>query len=179
MLPTLEQFSITTPVFIRKIDNYNHWNIEKSNNNSEDRAKKMSEKIFTSLMSSLWKVARDEEFYGVIASLSANRHYKAQAMDFIWITQEDLEEANIEAQLKPEGKCLYVKNLHFNIQMDNFLAQKLCYVLFEKDREAKRCSKNNIKDILSHQQSKNCKAIDETALDCVCQASQNLLESVV
>ena len=171
MLPTLEQFSITTPVFIRKIDKVNHWDLEGCNNSLEDRAKRVSEKIFKNTVSSLWKVALDEEFYGIIASLSANRLCKDQVIDFIWITQEDLKEVNIEIQPKPEGKCLYVKDLHFNIQMDSFLAQKLCHVLLEKDRKAVRCKKANIQYILNYQESKNCKASVETLLNCVCQTS--------
>ena len=169
MLPTLEQFSITTPVFIRKIDKITHWEPQDCNNNLEERAKKVSEKIFKGTVSSLWKVAHDEEFYGIVASLSANRDCKNQSIDFIWITQEDLQEVNVEIQPKPEGKCLYVKDLHFDIWMDSFLAQKLCHVLLEKDRKAKRCKKNNVQDILDYQQSKNCKASVETLLDCVCQ----------
>jgi hypothetical protein len=169
MLPTLEQFSITKTVFIRKIDKVTYWDPEQCNNSLEERAKRVSEKIFRNTVSSLWKVAVEEEFYGIIASLSANRGCKDQAIDFIWITQEDLEEVNIEIQAKPEGRCLYVKDLHFNIQINSSSAQKLCHVLFEKDRKAMRCKKSNVQCILNHQQSKNCKASVETLLNCRCQ----------
>jgi hypothetical protein len=169
LLPTLEQFSITTPVFIRKIDNRNHWNPSDCNNSLEERAKRVSDNIFKGTVCSLWKVNLDEQFYGIIASLTAERKPRVQTIDFICITQEDLEEVNIETQPKPQGKCLYVKDLHFDIQLDSSLAQKLCHVLFKKDREPKRCEKNNIREILNYQQSKNCKASDDTLLDCVCQ----------
>lgn len=171
MLPTLEQFNITTPVFIRKVNNRNHWKPEGYDNNLDGRAKIVSERFFEERLSSIWKVTLDEEFYGIIASLSANRSHKAQAIDFIWITQEELKEVNIEPQLEPEGKCLYVKDLHFNIQMDSSLAQNLCHILFLKDREPKRCTKDYVQHILNHQQSKNCKASNETPLNCVCQTS--------
>jgi hypothetical protein len=169
MLPTLEQFSITTPVFIRKIDKPSHWEPQGCNNSLEDRAKKVSERIFKNIVSSLWKVTLDEQFYGIIASLSANRLRQDQEISFIWVTQEELKEVNIEIQPKPEGKCLYVKDLHFNIQINSSSAQKLCHVLFEKDRKAERCKKDNIQNILNYQQSKNCKAINGTLLDCSCQ----------
>lgn len=171
-LPTLEQFSIITPVFIRKIDNRNHCYPEGCDDNLEDRAKKVSGKIFKDKVCSLWKVTLDEEFYGVIASLSAGRKYKNQAIDFIWITQEDLEEVNIVIQAEPEGKCLYVKNLHFNIHLDSFLAQTLCHTIFKKGREPKRCQKNDTQNILNHQESKNCRAIDDKLLDSPCQVSR-------
>ena len=169
MLPTLELFNITTPVFIRKIDKSGHWNPEGCNNNLEKRAEKVSEKIFKNPVCSLWKVALDEEFYGIIASLSANRKIKVQEFNFIWITQEELEKVNITIQPESQGECLYVKDLHFDIQIDSLLAQKLCRILFEKERKAEACKKSIIQDILNHQQSKNCKAINETLLDCVCQ----------
>lgn len=169
MLPTLEQFSITTPVFIRKIDKANHWTPQGCSNNLEERAEKVSERIFKNAVSSLWKVALNEQFYGIIASLSANRHIKHQDINFIWITQEELNEVNIEIKPTSAGNCLYVKDLHFDIEMDSFSAQKLCYVLFEKDRQAQTCKKNNVQDILNYQHSKNCKATNETLLNCVCQ----------
>lgn len=172
MLPTLlEEFGIITPVFIRKINSLTHWNPEGCDDNLEERAKKVSDKIFEDEMCSLWKVTGDKDFYGVIASLSAKRHNKNQAIDFIWITEEELKEVNIVIQAKPEGECLYVKDLHFNIQINRFTAQTLCHNILKKDRKAERCKKTHTTEILEHQKSNNCRAINDKLLDSLCQVS--------
>lgn len=172
MLPTLEDFGISAPVYIRKIDNINRWNPEGCSN-IEERAKRVADSLFREDVYSLWKVASDEEFYGVIASLSARRNPKDQNIDFIWILEQDLQEVHIVTELKVEGDCLDVQELHYNARIDTMAAQKLCYNLIIKGREAKRCKRAQTKLILEYQGEKGCKATSSNFSKCSCQVEKD------
>lgn len=169
MLPTLAEFGAQFPVFIRKIDSRVRWNPEGCNS-IEERANLVAERLFTKEVYSIWRVTSDLEFYGVIASLSAGRNPRNQDIDFIWITEEELQEVGMIIEQKPEGDCLYVQKLHFNTRIDNHTAKRLCYNLLTKGREAKRCKKNQTTQILEYQDKLGCKAIKSNSMKCGCEA---------
>lgn len=171
MLPTLSDFGISFPVYIRKLNNRNHWQPQDCNTLAA-RAGAVAKKIFNDPegIYSLWRVSTDQEFYGVVASLSANRSPKNQDLDFIWIAESELEEFGIEAQLSPEGDCRYVQNLHFNARINSVQAEALCFCLMNRDREAQRCKeKPHTTPILDHQAQLGCKATETEREACKCE----------
>ena len=75
MLPSLTDFGIHNPVYIRKINKRSHWRPE-SCESLEARAHTVVNRIFkpsSSNLHSLFRVETSEQFYGVIATLSAGR----------------------------------------------------------------------------------------------------------
>lgn len=168
MLPTIEEFGIQYPVYIRKIDARTHWAPEDCNS-PEERAKRVADKLFKDSIYSIWRVTSDSEFYGLIASLSAGRDSKEKNIDFIWITEDELKEVGITPEQKLEGKCLYVQKLHYNAKIDNTKAEILCYKMLRKDREAQRCQKKITISILQHQEELGCKATNSNLPKCACE----------
>lgn len=133
-LPDLTDFEISTPGYIRKIDKRSHWNPSDNENNLEEEAKAAAEKIFKNPehIYSLWLVSTSEEFYGVIAVLSAGRTKENQNVDFIWIDKKELHSTSLEPNLVPEGECLLVQDLHFNVRIEPDAATKLCFLMKKK-----------------------------------------------
>lgn len=170
MLPTLAELGIEAPAYIRKIDSRVRWNPE-GWNTIEERARLVAEKLFRepANLYSIWLVSTDQEFYSVVASLSEYRSPKNQDIDFIWMTESELQEVGISAENKPEGGCLHAQNLHFNVQIDLRVAEELCAYLLRKGREAKRCKKSNTALILAHQKQLGCKATDSHLENCECE----------
>lgn len=167
MLPTLADLGIKSPVYVRKIDKKSHWNPESIN--LEDRVNQVANKIFKDDLSSLWYIESDEDFYGVIAAISSGRNPRNQDIDFIFITNEELEELKIFKEQTKEGKCLFVQHLHYNIQINKETARQLCYNLIEKGREAQRCKKKQTQAILDYQTNKSCKAVVDNTDKCNCE----------
>lgn len=102
MLPTLSEFGIEAPVFIRKIDSRARWNPEECST-IEERARVVAEKLFRDPdnLYSIWRVRTDQELYSVIASLSEYRSPKNQNIDFIWMTEKELQEVGINPENQP------------------------------------------------------------------------------
>lgn len=168
MLPTLKEFGIMPPVFIRKIDSRGRWNPEDCRT-VEDRAKRVADSLFREEVYSLWLVTSDLDFYGIVASLSARRTPKHQDIDFIWITEEELKEVGIVPKPESEGACLNVQSLHFNAQITSDEATKLCYNIMLKKRDAQRCKKKATTLILEYKEQMGCKAIRNDSLQCRCE----------
>ena len=174
MPPTLSEFSIEAPVFIRKIDSRARWNPEGCNTVKE-RAKVVAENLFREPgdLYSIWLVSTDQELYSVVASLSEYRSSKNKNIDFIWMTEEELQEVGISPKNQPEGGCLHARNLHFNVQIEPRMAEKLCEHLICKGRDANRCEKKaHTTLILAHQEQLGCKATDSDLADCKCEQWQ-------
>jgi hypothetical protein len=86
MLPSLVDLGIEPGSFIRKLDNQNHWNAYKDQDVSV-APQSVAEKVFREAGEkySLWKIHTEQEFYGVVASLTANATPRDRNIDFIWI----------------------------------------------------------------------------------------------
>ncbi|MFM2312012.1 MAG: hypothetical protein RLZZ04_1288 [Cyanobacteriota bacterium] len=160
-IPTLDQFGIEPPVFVRKIDNKNRW-IEHDLGSISDRARKIAINVFNAEICSLWWIKSDEDFHGFVASISSNRSPQNQNIDFIWMTKKDLELAKIECKNIPEGDCLAVKNLHYNATIDEKKAILLCSELIKRQQEPQRCRKKQTELILQQQRAKRCVAVTKT-----------------
>ena len=172
MLPSLTDLGIDKSGYIRKVDKKGHWNPEGCND-LETRAKVASERVFkanSENLHSLWYVETAEQFYGVIADLSAGRTEKNQDIDFVWIDIEELNAASIDL-IKVSGKhCFFVRNLHVDARIDQLTAEKLCLIMMQADRKAQRCGKNrHTKLILEHQIEKGCKATKTSKENCDCE----------
>ncbi|MBD2692282.1 hypothetical protein [Anabaena catenula] len=168
MLPTLEDFGVQTPAYIRKINKLTHWHPENCNSQQE-RAQKAAIDIFDDGINSLYLVKSDQDFYATIVAISANRTPKDQNFDFIWITQEELQEVGIKFELVIEGACLHSQKLHFNASLDTNTGCKLCENIMSKNREAKRCKKKNTMEILNHLKTLGCKALVTNSPNCKCE----------
>ncbi|MFM7408693.1 MAG: hypothetical protein ACKO3K_19065 [Cuspidothrix sp.] len=168
MLPTLEDFGVPTPAYIRKIGATTHWQQEDCNSQQE-RAEKAAARIFKDGINSLYLVKSDQDFYATIVAISANRNPKDQNFDFIWITEEELKEIGISFELVIEGACLHSQKIHFNASIDTNAACKLCENIMSKNREAKRCKRKDTKEILNHLERLGCKAIVSKSPSCECQ----------
>lgn len=168
MLPTLEDFGVKTPAYIRKINKLTHWNPEDCNSQQE-RAHKAAVNIFDDGVNSLYLVKSNEDFYATIVAISANRNPKDQNFDFIWITEEELQEVGINFELVIEGACLHSQKIHFNAFLDTNVAFQLCENMMSKNREAKRCKKKDTKEVLNHLESLGCKALALNSPNCKCE----------
>lgn len=171
MLPSIEEFGIQPPVYIRKINSRTHWDPEGCKT-IEERAKRVSDRLFRDSIYSIWLVRSNKEFYGLIASLSAKRNPRHQDIDFIWITEHELKEVDITLEPIEEGDCLYVQKLHYNTRINDAQAERLCYNMLLKDRKAQRCKKKNTISILEYQENLGCKAITNNLNQCVCETQQ-------
>jgi hypothetical protein len=172
MLPGLEDFGIYKPGYIRKLNNQNHWYPE-GYETIEEIAEAIAQKLFTNSeqIYSLWLVETAEQFYGVVAALSAGRTPKNQNLDFLWIDAEELASASVELQPIPEGQCLYVCHLHFNARIASASAKKLCLILKQAGRLSQRCKKQpHTTPILNYQAEKGCRATETSREHCDCEA---------
>ena len=171
-LPTLSDFSLTAPIYIRKLDARSHWNPEGTNGNLNERATLAAEKVFKekNRVCCFWLVTTDLEFYGMVAAISTDRSPQDQNIDFIGIFQDELDEASIHMKQVPEGECLRVQNLHYEADISEDVAKNLCLILMEKQIETSRCKRAQTKLILGYQRKINCKAlIQDPSLPCQCQ----------
>jgi hypothetical protein len=164
-LPTLDTFDIIPPVFIRKINSRNRW-IQYSSEEEEDRDKKIANDVFNAEKCSLWWVNSDEDFYGFVASISANRSPQNQNIDFILIPKEDLDELNIKYEQISEGDCLAVKHLHYDALIKEEQAILICRKHLNIDRQPQRCNKRQTQAILEHQKQKGCVAVTKNPQSC-------------
>lgn len=172
MLLTLADSELEPPIFIRKIDGKSKWHPESEQPLTQnERAQKVAEALFKEQdnIYSLWLVHKDSDFYGVIASLSANRTPRDQNIDFIWITEDELKELGIEYKQVTESECIAVQKLHYNAEINRNIAQSLCHYLKIKNREPQRCKAKQTKEILEHQFELGCKAINEKSNQCKCE----------
>ncbi|MEA5618761.1 hypothetical protein VB711_13065, partial [Cronbergia sp. UHCC 0137] len=110
MLPTLDSFGLKSPVYIRKIDKARHWNPEDCAS-QEERAERAAKDIFSNGINSLYLVKSNDDFYAMVAAISARRNPKQQDIHFIWMTDEELKEVGIEVEAVVEGDCLQAKYL--------------------------------------------------------------------
>lgn len=170
-LPTLSDFGIKTPAYIRAIRSLTQWNPEGCNT-LEERARVVAENVFNeaSHFYSIWLVSTDQELYSVIASLTEYRKPREQNIDFIWIVENELQEVGITVKNESEGGCLHAQHLHFNVQINPYMAEKLCNYLIHKEREAKRLvKKSQTTPILKHQKQLGCRTTDSNLEHCECE----------
>ncbi|HLO83721.1 MAG TPA: hypothetical protein VK203_01730 [Nostocaceae cyanobacterium] len=172
MLPTLDDFGVPTPVYIRKLDSRTHWNPEGCINQQE-RVQRIAERIFKHSVNSLWLINSNQDFYGMVASLSAKRNPRQQDIDFIWITEEELNEVGINFKQVVEGDCLHAQSLHYNADIDQEQAKKLCEILTSKGRETKRCKRKQTEEIIKYLENSGCKALVANYLRCKCVAQKD------
>ncbi len=85
---------------------------------------------------------------------------RPENFDFICIEEKDLIETEISFKRITEGRCIYVKNLHFNAQIDKKKAEQLCTILINNNIVAQRCKKKLTKQILTYQKELKCLATD-------------------
>jgi hypothetical protein len=171
MPPSVTELGIEVPAYIRKIDNRNYWHPQEADGDLTLRSQLVAKKTFNEIgkIYSLWLISNAEEFYGVVASLTTNATPKDRNIDFIWITKNELNDAGIIPEKIPEGQCYYVRNLHFNAEINQGQARKLCYLLMQNNRDSHRCKKQQTKLILVHQEQKGCKATDAISQSCKCE----------
>jgi len=172
MLPGLTDFGIHKPGYIRKVDSRGHWKPENCDD-LDARATAASERVFkpnSKNLHSLWYIENAEQFYGMIAALSAGRTPKNQDIDFLWIDAAELASVSIEFTQVSEGQCLFASSLHVNAHIDPVAAKKLCLIMMQADREAQRCKKKpHTTPILEYQTGKGCKATESHREHCDCE----------
>jgi hypothetical protein len=171
MLPTLTDLGVQAGCYIRKIDRRTHWRPEGCDEDLSARSSLAAEKVFRPNEKTycFWYVETDHEFYGVIASLIANATPKDRDIDFIWMTQDELDYIGVALHHVPEGNCRHVQNLHFEAEILPSTAQALCYHLMAIGRESYRCKKKNTTAIHQHQIQIGCNAVNLEATDCKCE----------
>jgi hypothetical protein len=170
--PSLIELGIKPGSFIRKLDKQTHWNAFTDYEDLSVAALEVATRVFCEKgeIYSLWQVDTEQEFYGVVASLTANANPKDRNIDFIWMSGSELESAGISLENVPEGDCIRVKDLHFDVVITQQSAKHLCYDLLSQQRIAYRCKKAQTKLILQYQQNLGCKAADENSELCNCEA---------
>jgi hypothetical protein len=170
--PSLAELGIEPGSFIRKLDKQNHWNAFTDQQNLSIAALEVATRVFNEQdeLYSLWKVSTGQEFYGMVAALTANANPKDRNIDFIWVSASELKAAGISFENVPEGHCIRVKDLHFDAEITQQSARQLCYELLSRQRIAYRCKKAQTKSILQYQRNLGCKAVDENSPSCNCEA---------
>lgn len=171
--PSLAELGIEPGSFIRKLNNQNHWNTFSDAEDLAAAAQAMAAKVFGERgeVYSLWRINTDQDLYGVVAAITVNATPRDRNIDFIWVTDSELKEANIEFDNVPEGRCLRVKELHFDAVITQKNARQLCYDLLSKKRSAQRCKKAKTIQILTYQRELGCKAVDEDSQSCNCEVA--------
>jgi hypothetical protein len=169
--PSLEDLGIEPGSFIRKLDKQTHWNAFTDQEDLLVAAQEAAARVFPEKgeIYSLWKVSTEQEFYGIVASLTAYANPKDRNIDFIWVSKSELEAAEIKFENIPEGDCIRVKDLHFDAVITPNNARQLCYELLSKQRVAYRCKKAQTKSILQFQRNLGCKAASESSESCDCE----------
>ncbi|MEB3289233.1 MAG: hypothetical protein VKI82_04925 [Leptolyngbya sp.] len=170
--PSLAELGIKPGSFIRKLDKQTHWNAFADQEDLSMAALEVAARVFGEQgeIYSLWKVSTEQEFYGIVASLTATANPKDRNIDFIWISDHELEAAGVSLDNVPEGNCIRVKSLHFDVVITQQSAKHLCYELLSKQRIAYRCKKAQTKSILQYQRNLGCKAAAENSELCSCEA---------
>lgn len=168
----LDDLGVEPPVYIRKIDKQSHWKPENVSS-LEERVRRVAEKVFTpgekTEEYSIWLVNSNIDFCGIVADLSANRSPMYQILDFICITDQDLQECGIIPNQTDGKNCLLVKHLHYDMKLDQQQAQLLCQKLIGKSVVPIRCPKKRTQSILEYQSQKGCKAIQKDSNGCECE----------
>ena len=161
---------IHSGVFIRKLNKRTHWYPQEGDSDLSLRAKLAAEKVFPDEPKhSLWYVSTEQDFYGVVASLTATATPKNRDIDFIWIEESELQEVGVAFEKIPNGDCLQVKSLHIDAEINRNIAQNLCYNLMIKKRESYRCKKKETTFILEYQRQIGCKSTNADVEFCECQ----------
>jgi hypothetical protein len=178
MLPSLSDFGIDVPAYIREIRSLTRWNPEGCNTIEErarvieERARVVAQSLFNEVdnLYSIWLVSTEQELYNVIAYRTDNRNPRERDIDFIWIAEDELQELGIIPENQPEGNCLNAQHLHFNVTIERPVAENLCKYLMYKGREAKRFRKKaHTTPILEHQRKLGCKAAGSNLGHCACE----------
>lgn len=170
MLPSLSDLGIESGSFIRKLNNHNHWNAY-LDESLDTACHEIANKIFgiESKQYSLWQVRTDQEFYGVVAALTADAHPQNRDINFIWIREAELEGAGIAITYIAEGKCIDVKGAHVDAFIGQKEAENLCRAMLLGNRKAERCKRRVIAAIREHQQGLGCKAVVTLPVRCACE----------
>jgi hypothetical protein len=168
--PTLSGFNIQPPVYIHKIDRGAYWEYEEDISEGVEHALK---NIFNNpdYLYSLWLVTSDLAFSCVAASLNAYRDSPNEQINFIWLTNDDLDKVGLTATPSDEGKCLYAQKLHFNVFIEPDKAKELCYHLMENNRKTVRCTKGQMKLVVESNLKRGCKAYENSPALCSCEMS--------
>ena len=171
--PSLEELGIEPGSFIRKLDKQTHWNAFTDQEDLLVAAQEVAARVFNEKgeIYSLWKVSTEQEFYGIVAALTAHANPKDRHIDFIWLSTSELESAGISFDNIPEGDCIRVKDLHFDAVITPNNARQLCYELLSRQRIAYRCKKAQTKSILQFQRNLGCKAASESSEPCDCETT--------
>ncbi len=169
ILPTLEDFGICAPVFIRKLDKRADWHPD-----VEDtaRAQVIAQRIFPNSdrsVFSLFSVDSVEAFYSAITGLNALRSPQNNNTDFIWIRPDELADAGIPIVSVVEGKCRQSSILHYDACVSAEAAVRLCQNLLVAGRQSHRCPKKMTQIILDQRRSIGCYALVADSPHCHCE----------
>jgi hypothetical protein len=169
ILPTLEDFGICAPVFIRKLDKRADWHPEVDD---AARAQAIAQRIFANSdrgIFSLFRIASAEAFYSAITGLNALRTPQNNNTDFIWIRPEELADAGIPIAAAIEGNCRQSSVLHYDACVSAEAAVKLCQNLLVVGRQVHRCPKKTTQTILDQRRGIGCYALVTDSPHCQCE----------
>ena len=160
------QFGISEPVLARKISNKNLWS--RYLPYVKGTAIDIASDIFTAQKdNSLYLLEDDDDVRGFVASLNGPRTPQNQRLDFICMTEADLRSAQIKYQQTCGTQCLAVKDKHFDAEIDEQQAIKLCEILLSRKEQAYRLTKSDVKEILAIQREKGCISVVKDSSVCI------------
>lgn len=159
LLKEIEELKINLPCYIRKINGLTKWNGLEGDINQRVQQAVTKNFYEQGNIYSLWYLEKIEQFLGIVAIMRGRE--RPENFDFICLKKEDLIEAEISLTRITEGKCIYVKNLHFDAEIDKKKAEKLCRILMNKNIVAQRCKKKLTQQILAYQKELGCLASEE------------------
>lgn len=138
LLTEIKKLEIDLPCYIRKINGLAKWNGLQGDINQRIQQAVSKNFDYQGNIYSLWYLEEIEQFLGVVAIMRG--HEKPDTFDFICIKHEDLMKAEISLKHISNGDCIYVKNLHFDAEIDQKKAENLCTILIYKNILAQRCN---------------------------------------
>jgi hypothetical protein len=168
ILPTLQNFDIASPVFVRKLNKRSDWEPDVM---AAQRSQRIAELAFreSHRIFSLYYIANEQAFYSTIVALNALRSPQNNDTDFIWMTADELEAADIQPKLVEEGKCLQSSILHYDACIPVEAAVRLCQNLIVEGRKAYRCNRKTTQVILEERRGIGCHALVANSQHCACQ----------
>lgn|GEM_PF-2800934 len=163
------KWDIDLPVYIHKIGRATYWNFK---NGLIDQAVKHAQReIFNSndFFYSLWLISSEEDLAYVAANLNSTRDSLTEEIYFIWIYKCELDDLGLSPLKVSEGKCLYVRKLHFNVFIKPDNAKSLCHRLMTGRREYAKCTKGQMKQVQKMLEQQGCKVCDNCPEMCKCE----------
>lgn len=152
------------PTYLHKIDNRNLW-IATSPSDTALNIFANSDEIY-----SFFRVGSAAEVETVVAYLDKCRGGHRGKLDMLFVGDGYLETLGLNPVHVPEGSCRRARSLHFDVQINQAKALRLCTSLMSSSVTPHRSTAAQVREFSEAHLRHNCAAFDASAscsiLDC-------------